>query len=266
MESFKGDQVNNDFYDLYGERWYTAQDDPVGLLRAESRTLTPWVLAEIRKRCPGKAVHVLDIGCGAGFLANELARHGLKVTGIDASKRSLDIARGHDDTGSVVYRSGDALDLEFPDQSFEVACAMDFLEHVEPPARVLSEAARVLIPGGLFFFNTFNRNLLSWLVVIRGVEWFVRNTPKNMHCLRFFTKPSELSRMCDDTGLRIEYVRGLVPVVWKLAFWKMIFTGRVTDDFAFRFSRFPITGYAGLAVRIGRACSGLTAKRSGLCK
>ncbi len=256
MELSKGDQVNNDFYDLYGERWYTAQDDPVGLLRAESRTLTPWGLAEIRKRCPAKANRVLDIACGAGFLANELARQGMEVTGIDASKRSLDVARGHDDTGSVVYRFGDALDLEFPDQSFEVACAMDFLEHVGDRARVLSEAARVLIPGGLFFFNTFNRNLLSWLVVIRGVEWFVRNTPKNMHCLRFFTKPAELSQMCNDAGLRIEYVRGLVPVPLKLAFWKMIFTGRVADDFAFRFSRFPITGYAGLALRSGGATSG----------
>lgn len=250
MASSRSDRINNEFYDLYGERWYTAQDDPVGLLRAESRALTPWVVTEIRRGHAGRVSRVLDVGCGAGFLANELARNGLKVTGIDASGCSLDVARRHDATGSTEYRLGDALDLLFPDRSFDVVCAMDFLEHVENPARVLSEAGRVLVPGGLFFFHTFNRNFLSWLVVIKGVEWFVRNTPENMHRLRLFTKPAELRRMCDRAGLRIEYIRGLVPVPWKIAFWKMILTGRVADDFAFSFTRFPITGYAGMAVKI----------------
>jgi len=250
MTSSKSDKVNNDFYDLYGERWYTAQDDPVGLLRAENRALHPWVVAEIRRMCQGKAIRVLDVGCGAGFLANELARNGFKVTGIDASERSLDVARRHDRTGSVEYRSGDALHLVFPDQSFDVVCAMDFLEHVERPAQVVSEAARVLAPGGLFFFHTFSRNLLSWLVVIKGVEWFVRNTPQDMHCLRLFIKPAELRRMCENSGLRVEYFRGLAPVVWKGAFWKMIMTGRVSDDFTFAFSRFTMAGYAGLAVKV----------------
>ncbi len=248
MAPLKGNPVNNDFYDSYGERWYTAQDDPVGLLRAENRTLTPWVVTEIGSRYPGRTVRVLDIGCGAGFLANELARNGLKVTGIDASKRSLDVARRHDGTGTVTYLFGDALNLEFGDQGFEVVCAMDFLEHVEDPARVLSETARVLVPGGLFFFHTFNRNIVSWLVIIKGVEWFVQNTPRNMHILRLFTKPAELAQMCREAGLAIECVRGMVPIPWKVAFWRMIFQGRISDDFAFKFSHLPITGYAGLAV------------------
>jgi 2-polyprenyl-6-hydroxyphenyl methylase / 3-demethylubiquinone-9 3-methyltransferase len=243
-------KVNNDFYDQYGERWYTAHDDPVGLLRAENRVLLPWVVAEIRRVHPEKAIRVLDVGCGAGFLANEMARNGFKVTGIDASERSLEVARRHDLTGSAEYRYGDALHLPFPDQSFEVVCAMDFLEHVEQPAQVVSEAARVLAPGGLFFFHTFNRNFLSWLVVIKGVEWFVKNTPQDMHCLRLFIKPVELGHMCERAGLRTEYFRGMTPVAWKSAFWKMIWTGRVSDDFTFTFSRFTMAGYAGLALKV----------------
>ncbi len=250
MASPKGNKVNNDFYDLYGERWYTAQDDPVGLLRAENRALHPWIVAEIRRVHPGKAIRVLDVGCGAGFLANELAQNGFKVIGIDASERSLEVARRHDRTGSVEYRSGDALGLLFPDKSFEVVCAMDFLEHIEQPAQVVSEAARVLAPGGLFFFHTFNRNLLSWLVVIKGVEWFVKNTPQDMHCLGLFIKPRELGRMCERAGLCIEYYRGMAPVVWKSAFWRMVLTGRVSDDFTFMFSRFTMAGYAGLAMKL----------------
>lgn len=249
MASRKGGEVNNDFYDSLGERWYTAQDDPVGLLRAESRKLFPWVAADIGKVYSGKVPRVLDVGCGAGFLANELARTGLKVTGIDASEHSLEVARKHDCTGSVEYRSGNALALPFPDRCFEVVSAMDFLEHVEQPAHVVEEAARVLVPGGLFFFHTFNRNIVSYLVVIKGVEWFVRNTPPGMHRLRCFIKPAELKCMCRGVGLNVECLRGLVPVPWNSAFWRMMFTGRVADDFTFRFVRFPITGYAGRAVR-----------------
>ncbi len=130
MAFSKSIRVDNSIYELYGERWYTAQDDPVALLRAENRTLRPWIVAEIRRNYCDKAVRVLDLGCGAGFLANGLARDGFRVTGIDTSESSLDVARRHDITGSVTYRVGDALSLDIAEQSFEVACAMDFLEHV----------------------------------------------------------------------------------------------------------------------------------------
>jgi 2-polyprenyl-6-hydroxyphenyl methylase/3-demethylubiquinone-9 3-methyltransferase len=42
-------EVNNDIYEAYGERWYTADDDPIALLRAESKAKLPWVLNEIQK-------------------------------------------------------------------------------------------------------------------------------------------------------------------------------------------------------------------------
>ena len=68
MEATLSKQVNNDIYHQLGERWYTAQDDPVALLRAESRARNPWLIGEIRTAFPTGKVRVLDIGCGAGFL------------------------------------------------------------------------------------------------------------------------------------------------------------------------------------------------------
>ena len=238
-------QVNNDIYHELGERWYHAKDDPVALLRAEARARNPWVSAEIQKAFP--TASVLDIGCGAGFLANELARQGMVVTGFDASDESLEIARRYDVTGRVRYQSGDANHLPFADESFEVACALDFLEHVEDPSHIVAEAARVLKPGGLFFFHTFNRNWIAWLFGIKGVEWFVKNTPRNLHSYRYFIKPSELTAMCEQSGLKVATMRGLDPVIAQRAFWKMVATGTVDDDFQFKFTNSKWIGYTGIA-------------------
>jgi len=244
--------VNNDLYDTLGERWYAADDDPVALLRAESRLRNPWVTERIRAHFAGRiaTVRVLDVGCGGGFLSNHLSKEGFEVDGLDASADSLAIATEHDPTRSVRYTRGDALSLPFANESFDAVCAMDFLEHVEDPARVVAEVARVVRPGGLFLFHTFNRNLLAWLVVIKGVEWFVKNTPKDMHVLRLFIRPAELRRMCETSGLKVVALHGSAPVVGSLAFWKMLATRVVPRDFRFRFAKSTRIAYTGYAERL----------------
>jgi 2-polyprenyl-6-hydroxyphenyl methylase/3-demethylubiquinone-9 3-methyltransferase len=243
------DSVNNEIYHEYGERWYTAKDDPVALLRAEARARNRWIICELSRRCSGN-IRILDLGCGAGFLANELARRGYEVTGLDISQSTLEVARNHDSTRAVKYCYGDAYKLEWGSGTFDVVCAMDFLEHVEHPEKVVRETARVLKPGGLFFFYTFNRNFLSWLVVIKGVEWFIRNTPPRMHRLRYFIKPSELRRMCRENGMEVTLCKGLAPKVFQFAFWKTLATGTVDDRFTFDFTRHTMVGYIGLAVKV----------------
>ncbi|HEX4950488.1 MAG TPA: bifunctional 2-polyprenyl-6-hydroxyphenol methylase/3-demethylubiquinol 3-O-methyltransferase UbiG [Blastocatellia bacterium] len=242
-------QVNNDIYHHLGERWYHAKDDPVALLRAEGRARNPWVAEEIRRAFPH--AKVLDIGCGAGFLTNELAQCGFDVTGLDASEQSLAVASRYDQTGRVHYQHGDAYHLPYADGSFAVVCAMDFLEHVEDPARVVAEAARVLQPGGLFFFHTFNRNLISWLICIKGVEWFVKNTPRDLHVHRLFIKPAELQAMCERAGMNVVKMRGSGPVIARRAFWKLLATGHVDDDFQFKFSNSTLLAYIGVARKAG---------------
>lgn len=241
--------INQQIYQELGERWYTAKDDPVALLRAEARARNKWIAEEIQKAFADGQVSVLDVGCGAGFLSNDLARRGLLVTGLDTSESSLAVAKQHDKTHSVSYELGDAYKLPCPAAAFEVICAMDFLEHVSEPPLVIREISRVLKPQGQFFFFTFNRNLLSYLVVIKGVEWFVRNTPRDLHVLKFFIKPSELRAMCDENGLSITSLSGFGPKINQRAFWRMLRTGIVEDDFEFEFKKSTLMGYIGLAVK-----------------
>jgi 2-polyprenyl-6-hydroxyphenyl methylase / 3-demethylubiquinone-9 3-methyltransferase len=234
-------QINNAFYNDLGDRWEMGRDHPVALLRAENRLRNPWIAAHL-----SPASLVLDMGCGAGFLSHALAKTGHHVTGIDLSEQSLEVARRLDTTGRVKYQVADATATSFPSESFDVVCAMDLLEHVENPAALVREASRLLKPGGLFFFHTFNRTLLSYLIVIKGVEWCVKNTPPRMHIYRLFIKPTEMEKMCNHEQMPVQEIRG-VNVKMSKPFWRMVWKREVPDDLEFAFSNSLKVGYSGIA-------------------
>jgi 2-polyprenyl-6-hydroxyphenyl methylase/3-demethylubiquinone-9 3-methyltransferase len=238
--------INNAFYDYLGHGWVSADDHPIALLRAENRVRNPWISRIVDQHFP-EGADVLDVGCGAGFLTHTLAAAGHRPTGLDLSSSSLEVARQNDATGKARYVEGSAIELPFPDRSFDVVCAMDLLEHVEDPARVIAEASRVLRPGGLFFFHTFNRNPLSWFLIIKGVDWFVPQAIENMHVYSLFIRPQELETICADHQLCCEEWRGLIPDWTHRSFWRLVFTRRIASDFRFRFVESLATGYCGYA-------------------
>ncbi len=243
------EKVNNEIYNTYGDRWYTAQDDPVALLRAESKTKSPWILEKLKKHgLLDSSTQVLDVGCGAGFLSNELALHHLNVTGVDLSEDSIRVAQKFDSTKSVKYLAADAYNLPFADQSFDVLTAMDFLEHVDQPAKAIQEFSRVLKPGGIFIFHTFNRNFLAYLVIIKLVEWLVKNTPKNMHVLELFIKPSELAQYCKQAHLQTQEMIGIKPQFSTIPL-KNVWTGVVPLSLRFELTRSLLLSYMGYAIK-----------------
>lgn len=242
-------EINNAFYDDLGEMWYTSSDHPIALLRKENEIRSLWVQQQICRHTK-KPVNILDIGCGGGFLSNYLAEQGHRVTGIDLSNQSLEVAKKHDRTNTVCYLHANAYQLPFPDGSFDAVCAMDILEHIEEPQKLIQEASRLLSKDGLFFFHTFNRTWLSFLFAVRGLELAVKNAPKHIHLYRLFIKPKELVELCSQQKLLILDIIGLMPDMKKPAFWKMLMTRKVPDDFAFRFTKSLSVGYCGYAKKL----------------
>lgn len=238
-------KVNNSFYGDLGERWYKAYDDPIALLRAENKAMFPWILNKIRQFCDHKS-DILDVGCGAGFLSNQLARQGYKVTGVDIEEDVLEVAKKHDVTKQVNYRKADAYKLPFENASFDIVTAMDFLEHVNQPQKVIAEFSRVLKPGGLFFFHTFNRNWLAHIMAIKLLEWFVKNTPKNMHVINLFIKPEEIRSYCKDVSMEVMGMVGVMPKISTID-WKMIRTGVVSRKMEFTLTKSTRVSYLGVA-------------------
>lgn len=93
---------------------------------------------------------VLDVGCGAGSVAKAVkrARPDLEVFGCDVSRSALAVAEASPD--GVTFRGAQAEKLPFADGELDFVWIFDVLEHVDDPALVLREIARVLRPGGTF--------------------------------------------------------------------------------------------------------------------
>jgi len=89
---------------------------------------------------------LLDVGCGAGMFCELAALRGPSVMGLDASSSLLDLAR-HRALRSTFFE-GEMEAMPFVGQTFDVVTILNSLQHASKPLQVLSEAHRVLRPGG----------------------------------------------------------------------------------------------------------------------
>ena len=117
--------------------------------------LEPWHLAFIDSllmRTPLKNKVVLDIGCGRGEMAREVIRRvgDVVVHGIDSDLCGM--AELQDETGNrLTIRKMDVKRLDFPDASFDVAYALNVLEHIDDLEAAYRELKRVVKPGGMLY-------------------------------------------------------------------------------------------------------------------
>ena len=147
-----------------------------------------------------------------GLLAEELARRGATVTGIDLADKTIDVAREHArETGlEVDYRCVSTRDLAGEDAGgFDIVIAYEMLEHVDEPGHTVEDCARLCKPGGHLFFSTINRTAKSWLFAIVGAEYVLRLLPRGTHEHAKLIRPAELMRWCRRAGLRVEDITGM---------------------------------------------------------
>ncbi len=115
-------------------------------------------LREELLRVEGIQGTIIDMGCGTGRLANALAAEGVRdIVGIDSSPVNLAKAQIADASGSVDYKEADWTSTDLPDDSAKMVFVLGrTLPHAEDDAtlqRVFSEARRVLVEGGVLFFD-----------------------------------------------------------------------------------------------------------------
>ena len=93
---------------------------------------------------------VLDVGCGPGALAAEIARRfpDKTIVGVDASESRLEFASKNHEYQNLSFECADSTKLPFPDQHFDVVYSRLMLEYLQNPETAISEMARVCKPGG----------------------------------------------------------------------------------------------------------------------
>lgn len=170
---------------------------------------------------PGQKV--LDLGCGNGRYFPLFRERGVDYVGADNSRELVDIAKSRYPGGD--FRTGNALDLDFPENHFDAIYSIAVLHHIpseEFRLKFLKEAKRVLKPGGLLVLTVWNfhqpkeRYLLLKYKILKLIgrsklDWNDILEPWGKKVERYYHSFSkgELAGLAEKTGFKIEDI-GLV--------------------------------------------------------
>jgi len=157
-------RINNSIYESEQLKWWD-KDSPFNLIES---VLNPVRLNYFKRivtenKLQAADQKALEVGCGGGILSESIAGMGFITTGTDPSQRSIDCAGDHavKEGLRITYLKANGEEIPFRDSSFDVVFCCDVLEHVRDLPKVMSEISRVLKKGGIFFYDTINRTLLS---------------------------------------------------------------------------------------------------------
>ena len=155
-------------------------------------------------------LNILDIGCGCGLISEPMARLGGKITGIDASKKNIQVAKMHSIKSNlkINYLNKSPEQLENLEK-FDVILNLEIVEHVDNVGLYIKSCYNLLKKDGLMFTATLNRSLMSYLKAIIGAEYILRWLPIGTHDWNKFLKPEELEKLLQNEKFSTVDVKGL---------------------------------------------------------
>jgi len=195
-----------DWWDPRGSEAMLHRLNPVRLCYIRDWIDQHWALDEHDRR-PLEGKSALDVGCGAGLLAEPLARLGAAVTAIDPAQELIDAAIEHS-AGQGLAIDYRVAAIEDVDGRFDLVTAMEVIEHTADPQAFLNALARRLAAGGLLFLSTPNATSWSRLVTITLGEG-LGLVPKGTHEFAKFVPPERMKAMMAAAGLQCLDVEGI---------------------------------------------------------
>ena len=199
-------QMAADWWDPNGKSAMLHKLNPVRLAYVRDMIDMHWQSDEHGfKPLAGKTA--LDVGCGAGLLAEPLCRMGATVTAVDAAPELIEVAKAHAEGQGLAidYR---AVGVEGVQGKFDLVTSMEVIEHVAEPQAFIDSLAARLADGGLMILSTPNRTAWSKLLTITLAESFGQ-IPKGTHDFDKFIDPESMRGLLAHAGLEVIDFEGI---------------------------------------------------------
>ncbi|MAK12153.1 MAG: bifunctional 3-demethylubiquinol 3-O-methyltransferase/2-polyprenyl-6-hydroxyphenol methylase [Candidatus Pelagibacter sp.] len=170
---------------------------------------------------PFKKIDILDVGCGGGLLCEPLSRLGANMTGIDAARTNIEVAKLHMIESDLKINYLNKKPEEIIDKKFDVILCMEIIEHVEDVDFFIDSCIKLLNKNGIIFFATLNKTLKSFVLAIIGAEYVLRWLPIGTHDWKKFISPNQIINKVSRHYLSYVETKGVVynPLkkIWKLS-------------------------------------------------
>jgi ubiquinone/menaquinone biosynthesis C-methylase UbiE len=159
------------------------------------------------------AERVLDAGCGTGRFTIPLARQGIQVVALDASKEMLTVARRKAEQAKVIHRIefvlGDVENLDFANGGFDGAISIAVLRHFPSPAQGIAELTRVVRPGGTLIVDYLNWHMFRFYEPLRGLFIQDPNVPDQHFFRNYYSTFSEIRDLMARNGAQVVQRKGV---------------------------------------------------------
>ncbi len=163
-----------------------------------------------KKNKPFTNLEILDIGCGGGLLTEPMYRLGGKLTGIDASKKNIEIAKIHAKKNNLkINYVCSSPENFYSNKKYDVILNMEIVEHVSDLNLFIRSSSSLLKKNGIMFIATINKTLKSYLFAIVGAEYILNWLPVGTHDWFKFVEPEKLKKICDNNKLKFCNLDGL---------------------------------------------------------
>jgi len=159
---------------------------------------------------PLKKISILDIGCGGGLVCEPLKRLGATVTGIDASKNNIEVAKFHakEMNLNIDYIKCSPENLKFK-KKFNVILNLEVVEHILNVDLFIQNCSALIEKNGIMFVATINKNLKSYVFAILGAEYILRWLPIGTHDWNKFLTPKDLEIITNKNNFMTDEIVGM---------------------------------------------------------
>ena len=139
-----------------------------------------------------------------------MARLGGEVTGIDASKKNINVAKLHAKKNELKINYYSTSPEKLNDQiKYDIILNLEIVEHVEDISLYIKSCRKLLKKKGLMFTATLNRSFASYIKAIIGAEYILRWLPIGTHDWNKFIKPEELEGLLSQEKFTTLDIKGL---------------------------------------------------------